>query len=164
MEPVVARRGLGFTLLETLVVLAVVAIGAAFLVPTLSRSDAGVAQQEGRRLAALLQLAADEARTSGRRLAWSAEADGYAFWHRADDAQWVRFPDSSVYRARRLPAGTALLRVRVGAAEVRPGERVLLQPFGFGDALEVTVSGGPARITVRGTPVGRVSVERIHAG
>jgi general secretion pathway protein H len=153
----------GFTLLELVVVLAIVAIASGIFVAGIARGGPSQ-EQEARRLASLLELALAEARASGTAFAWSGEAGGYAFWRRDDAGDWVRFPDTSIYRARALPPGMSVERVALHTGAMRPGERLLLRPAGFADPFDVTLEGPHGRLVVKGSAVGRVTVHRLHAG
>ena len=76
--PAATRRERGFTLIEILVVLAFIA-----LLTGLAALSAGAAgspvTREARRLAATLQLAADESRLQGRVLGLRFQHDGYSY-------------------------------------------------------------------------------------
>lgn len=70
----------GFTLVEMLVVLAIIAVMGSIAVLGLGGADRGAsAQAEARRLAASIQVAADEALVSDRPAALVLDSDGYAF-------------------------------------------------------------------------------------
>lgn len=60
----------GFTLLELLVVMAVIAVGVSLVVLTLPDRDASRLDEEGARLVALLESARAESRTSGVAVVW----------------------------------------------------------------------------------------------
>ncbi len=60
----------GFTLLELLVVLTIVAIGSVAVVLAMPNPDETTLQSEGRRLAALLDSARAQSRTSGHAVTW----------------------------------------------------------------------------------------------
>jgi general secretion pathway protein H len=136
--------------------------------------EATRARTEARRLAALLELALGEARASGRSIAWSPSPDGYEFLRRAEDGEWRGFSADSPYRRRSLPAGVSLGAVRLDAQPLRPGERIVITPYGLGGAIQATIAGGGASITLRGGALGRVTLDRsallheagprIHAG
>ena len=73
------RSSLGFTLIELLVVLALIAVLTG--VAVLSAGNAGSpVTREARRLAASLQLAADESRLQGRVLGLRFGSDGYSYF------------------------------------------------------------------------------------
>jgi type II secretion system protein H len=142
----------GFSLLELLVVVAIIAIVTSALVVNAWPGGAAAADTEGRRLAALLESAMSEARVSGQAIAWTPERDGYSFSRRANDGSWEPFPDASVYRARRL-AGEASLRA----------ERAVLLPYGTATRIEAAISDRDNIIVLRSGAIGRISLERIHA-
>jgi type II secretion system protein H len=142
----------GFTLLELLIAVAIIAIVSSTLVVKAWPDAAASADSEARRLAALLESAISEARTSGQAIAWSPEGSGYAFWRRNAEGAWTHFPEDSVYRPRRLAAG-AVLR----------SERAVLVPYGMAGGIEAAISGGNTTIIIRSGALGRVSLERIHA-
>ena len=150
-----ARRA-GFTLIELLVAMSIVGVLSATLVFVAKPGDATLARKEARRLAALLELALAETRASGRGIAWSPVTGGYAFWRKADDGEWVAFAEDSPFRRRSLPGGTALLDVTVDAQPLAPGERIVLSPYGLSGAIRATLSGGGARVTLRGGALRRI--------
>jgi type II secretion system protein H len=162
----VARtRHAGFTLIELLIAITIVGVLSVMLVIIVAPGDSASARTEARRLAALLELALAEARASGQSIAWSPESGGYSFWRKADDGDWVRFPDGSVYRRRSLPGATQLHDVFADAQALPEGERIVLTPYGFREAFEATMSGGSASFAIRAGVLGRVSVQPdSHAG
>ena len=142
----------GFTLIEILVALIIAGILASTLVTVAWPGDGARAEEEARRLATLLELAAAEARASGRAIAWSPERSAYSFWQRSDDGQWEQFPPASVYGPRLL-----------SAPAVVEGRRAVLAPHGLLSPIEATVSAGNVRIVLQSQALGRVSLQRLHA-
>ena len=165
MEPVAFRaaRRAGFTLIEVLVVLAIMAVVAATVVVMALPGDAEAARTDARRLAALLEAAMREARASGSSIAWSAERQGYAFWQRGEDGDWVLYPRTSLYRSRALAGRTEVARVRVDGRDLAPGERVVFSPHGLRSELAVTLAGAGEQFTIYGDVIGRVSLARVYA-
>ena len=83
---------LGFTLLELLVVVAIIAIASAGVSFALRDSADTQLEREGQRLAALLESARAQSRTSGRPVRWRAVAGGFRFDGLAADVlpqQWL---------------------------------------------------------------------------
>ena len=152
--------GTGFTLIEVMVVVVIVAVLSSMLVIAAMPGDAALADKEARRLAALLELASAEARARGQGIAWSPERDGYSFWQRSDDGDWARFPDTSVYRRRSFGGQTELRDVRMDDRVLPEGDRINMAPYGTRSLFEATITGGNARITLRGGVLGRISLQR----
>jgi type II secretion system protein H len=155
---VARKQHAGFTLLELLIAMCIVGVLSTMLVVIATPGESATARTEARRLGALLELALAEARASGQSIAWSPERSGYSFWRKADDGEWVRFPEGSVYRRRSLPGATELREVFTDAQALPEGERIVLSPYGFRGAFEATMSGGSARFAIRAGVLGRVSV------
>jgi general secretion pathway protein H len=94
-------RARGFTLIEILVVIAILGVAAAAVAFSISTSDARLLQEETARLGALFRIAQNEARISGRALVWEANRDGYRF--RPLDAETARDWSDDILRERRWP-------------------------------------------------------------
>ena len=142
----------GFTLLEMLVAVAIIAIASSALVIHAWPGNAATAEREARRLAALLEAALAEARASGQAIAWAPAPDGYAFLRRSADGGWEHFPRESPFRARQFQAGVELR-----------GERAVLMPYGLAGGFEAAIVGESKRVVLRSELLGRISLERIHA-
>lgn len=69
----------GFTLLELLVVISIMALATAGVGLALRDSGATQLQREGERLAALLESARAQSRASGAAVRWRADAQGFHF-------------------------------------------------------------------------------------
>lgn len=157
-----AAWGKGYTLIEVMVVVVIIAALSAMVVLGVRPDEGAQAEREARRLAALLELSLAEARASGRTIAWSPEGAGYSFWQVSDDGDWARFPDDSIYRRRAFGGTTEFQRVLLDARELAPGDRVILSPYGSRGLIEATIAGGNARFILRGGVVGRISLQRIQ--
>jgi len=128
----------GFTLIEILVVIAILGVAAAAAVLSLSTSDARLLQEETARLGALFRIAQNEARISGRALVWEADAQGYRF--RPLDEEAARDWNDEILRARRWP-------FPVRAVEGGPivfGREPLLEPA----QLRIATAEREARLTL----------------
>lgn len=69
----------GFTLIELMVVLAIVALGTALVSLALPDGDRNVLARDGARLAALLESARAQSRVAGVPVQWRPTASGFAF-------------------------------------------------------------------------------------
>ncbi|MFC5520465.1 prepilin-type N-terminal cleavage/methylation domain-containing protein [Polaromonas jejuensis] len=74
-----ARRSAGFTLLELLIVVAIMAIATAGVGLALRDAPATSLEREAQRLAALLESARAQSRMSASPVRWRATATGFAF-------------------------------------------------------------------------------------
>lgn len=158
MRASLRSRASGFTLIEVLVVVAIIAAASAILVLAASPSDATRARNEARRLAALLELALAEARAGGQSIAWAPVAAGYAFYRRGEDGEWREFEADNAYRRRTLPEGVVLRDVMIESRPLREGERVVLTPYGLAGTIVATIAAANASFKLRGGPLGRVSL------
>ncbi len=102
------RTAAGFTLLELMVVLVIVGIVLTFVTLSVGGDRRGEQlDREARRLAALLELASEEAVLKSRQLAVRFERDGYLFL-RLQGGQWLALAEDPQLRERRLPDGVRL--------------------------------------------------------
>jgi len=69
----------GYTLIELLLVVALVGIAASVAAMSVRGDERYRLREEGDRLSALFRMAASEARISGRTLVWEADLSGYRF-------------------------------------------------------------------------------------
>lgn len=98
----------GFTLIELMVVLLIIGLTVGFV--TLSINTGGAARQteeEARRLAALIELARQEAVLRSQELAIEFRRDGYRFLRLAEQ-KWLPLGDDELLRQRALPSGIEL--------------------------------------------------------
>jgi general secretion pathway protein H len=157
-RPPGAAVGRGFTLIELLVVLVLVAIGASVVTLALRDADASRLEEEGARLAALLEGARAEARAAGLAVRWlPARAEGGAGAEGAagaGDFRFVGLPAALHLPSRWLDAGTSAQVVGsnalvLGPDAILPAQRVVLSR---GDRrLEVATDGlAPFAVVVQG--------------
>ena len=85
-----AHASRGFTLLELMVVVAIVALATAGVSLALRDSNATQLEQEGLRLSALLESARAQSRTSGVPLQWRSTGGGFEFLGMATPSPNVR--------------------------------------------------------------------------
>ncbi len=141
----------GFTLMELLVVLVIIALGVSTAVIALRPDPRGMVREEGERLAVLLGLASEESSLGGTAIAWVGGVDGYEFQAReltdlGPDWQVIRGDD--LLHPRRLPNGTTIRGIRLDGKALEPGQRVALGNRGALElVIEIGLGDARARIT-----------------
>ena len=162
-RPVVGRQPVspgehGFTLIEILVVLAILGIAAGLAAVTLDRDDRGIAEREAKRLAGALEHAAAAAQWRSETLGVSADGGGYRFWRRGSDNRWSPVADDDVLASRSLPPGVGVTPLVYAGAAVPPDAILPFRPSGRNEpyTLALTVTGWQALVSA--DPLNRVRV------
>lgn len=110
-EPAAASRG--FTLVEMLVVLVMLGVLASLVAVSISGDTRRDAIDETERLKLVLELAVQEAHTSGRAIAFVPESGGYRFVQADLERRWRPITDDEYLRPRRLVSGMRVDRILV---------------------------------------------------
>jgi len=140
----------GFTLVELMVVLAIMALAATAIVLTIPGEERTV-RSEADRLAARLAAARDVAVIEGRSVSVSFAPSGYGFERRIE-GNWQPLPGRAFER-RNWPGG-----VRFVAGDGQAVTRVLFDRIGTSSTPQALVlAGGDAREIVRISAMGEVS-------
>jgi type II secretion system protein H len=142
----------GFTLIELMVVMVIIAVGISVAVIALRPDNRGVVRQEGGRLAALLGLANEESGINGTPLAWIGNEGGYEFLARELTDQgpdWTVIRGDDLLHPRQLPTGTYIRNIQVDGQTLGFGQRVSLGNQATHD-LSVEIALGEDRVRVTG--------------
>lgn len=117
------RAQRGYTLVELLVVLAVIGIMLGLVSLSIAPDRQAQLKRDAERLETLFALAAEEAQLSSHAIAWRGDASGYAFFRRDGDG-WRPMPGDAQFRARAwdlAPMRLTLVASDVTRWDVRPG-------------------------------------------
>ncbi len=153
----------GFTLIEILVVLAIIGIMAGLAGVRMMPDDDRTVHGEAQRLALLLEQARDQAVASGEPIAFSVEQRGYRFWSLDADNQWVPHGGDELLRDRPLADDVRLAALRVNQASLAAGERLLFLPSGGNAPFTADLALNAAHARIRGDSLGRVRIETREA-
>jgi len=154
-----ARRYRGFTLVEILVVVVIIAITAGLAALAFDGDDRGTAAREARRFAGALEHASARAQWRAETLGVSAEGDGWRFWRRdADATRWLPFSGDDVLDAHRLPAGMAVAPLSYAGKDLPADAIVPLRASGRNEPYAFVLTGRTSRIVLAADPLNRVTV------
>jgi len=163
-----SRLSTGFTLIEILVVVVILAVLAAALVLSTAGSGRRQLEREGEQVRALIAYACEQAELSGREIGVSVGTDGFQFSRQEQDA-WLPLREGEL-RPRHWIGGTAATLSRDGAraevAAVFP-EKPQLMCFSSGELtpfrLDLALGEVPGRVRIEGDPTGAVSLAVVDA-
>jgi general secretion pathway protein H len=145
-----------FTLIEMLVVLVIAGLFVT-LVSSIARPDEkALLRGEAERLAQLFDVAATEARLTGKTIAWTGDAAGYRFLRLRDESTWTPIGESETLRARSLPYGMSISALRVENVPVHSALKLEFPGYGPALSFVVGMSMGTQRYQIIGSPVGQV--------
>jgi len=152
------RAARGFTLIEMLVVLMIMGLFVGLVSAITQPDDRALLKLEAERLSRLLDFATNEARLTGKYIAWTGEDSGYRFWRAGDDGTWMEIREGELLRERTLPQGMAISAFRVEYMRPQGAMRLEFAPQGSALAFTIGLALGAARYTVNGSPVGELRV------
>jgi general secretion pathway protein H len=149
----------GFTLIEILVVCAIIAILLGLAIVRLDASDARRLAGSADDLSRQLEAARDESVIRGQRLAFSSDGQGYQFWlSDSGRNEWIALPPSDPISSRKFPDGIALSALRINGLARPLGERIVFSISGITEPFTLTLSGGASRVDVVADALGRIEI------
>jgi len=161
----------GFTLIEMLVVVAIVGVLSVAVALSVTPDSRRAATADAQRLALLLEAAMLEGQAGRRQLAMSANADGYSFWVAENTPQrvrnWQPLTDDEYFHMRRLSAGLHIARIDIDGQTLPEGGLLIFRrgdPPLFRIALEGSGSAPLDPVELRSLPNGRVEMRAPSSG
>jgi len=156
----------GFTLIEIMVVLLIIAITIGMVGVNLQRGDNNRVQEEADRIVILLQAAREEAILQGQVFAVQFSQDGYRFLRLNNKGKLEQIEKDDVLSPRSLPDGVTLSFTLDGAAaDTEAG--LILDPSGSFIPFVLTLRAGEAEWQALGLANGKIQskpLEALHAG
>jgi len=156
----------GFTLIEIMVVLLIIAITLGMVGINLQRGDNNRVQEEADRIVILLQAAREEAILQGQVFAVQFNTDGYRFLRLNNKGKLELIEKDDVLSPRELPEGITLSFTMDGAvADTEAG--LILDPSGSFIPFVLTLRAGEATWQALGLANGKIQSkppEPLHAG
>lgn len=148
----------GFTLLEVLVVVAILGLAAALGYATLEGDDRGTLDREARRFAGALEYATQRAQFHHETLGVSAHGQAVRFWIRGADGRWIAVTGDDALAPRFLPAPVAAAAIAYGGREVPDDTVIPLRPSGRNEPFAFALQAGAFSATVSADPLNRVAI------
>jgi general secretion pathway protein H len=154
------RRQGAFTLIEILVVMAIIAIAASVAVLAYDGSDRDRAGREARRFAGALEHAAARAQARAETLGVSAADGAWRFWRRdPDSGRWQPLADDdAVLAAHTLPEPMRVAPTMYSGREIAPDTIVPFRPTGRNEPFTFELTSRDARLLLAGDPLNRIAV------
>lgn len=154
MRPTSATGSRGFTLLEVLVVVAIVGLVVAVAAVNLFPADEEVARRETGLLALQLESARDDAWFGGRPVAVSVEEQQLRYWKLGTDRTWQ--PDPA--RGANLHEGLRVTAVQLDGEALGAGGKLIFLPDGLGIPFRMAVEVRGLARAIEGDPAGAIRV------
>ncbi len=152
------RRPRGFTLVEILVVLVIVALVGGLALVTLERDERRVAVREAKRFAGALEFAAARAQARNETLGVSADRT-IRFWRREPSGErWLPL-DDDVLGARILPQPLLATPLSYAGQRVAANTIVPLRASGRNEPFAFALASPAWLVVLAADPLNRVSIE-----
>lgn len=149
-------RQRGFTLIEILVVLAILGVTLGLVRINAMPDDGETLRNEAVRLALLIEQAANEARAKGTTFACVIDKRGYYFLQK-NQKVWEEVKDD-ILRPRLWPEDVMVIGLKIDGQANINGQRILLSSSGYNSAFVVELKLNRHRVAIGGTTTGRIRV------
>jgi general secretion pathway protein H len=155
----IAKRSAGFTLIEILVVVLILAIAAGVAVATIGNDERGVVRREAQRFGGALEYAARRAQWRNETLGVNAAGREIRFWRRNDDGTtWTLVRDDDVIAPRTVPESIEVTAVTYAGRRLAPNVIVPLRPSGRNEPSTFALTASANEVDVALDPLNRVTI------
>jgi general secretion pathway protein H len=152
------RRGRGFTLVEILVVLVIIALVGGLALVTLERDERRLAAREAKRFAGALEFAAARAQARNETLGVSGDRT-IRFWRREPSGErWLPL-DDDVLGARVLPEPLLATPLSYAGQRIAANTIVPLRASGRNEPFAFTLASPAWLVVLAADPLNRVSID-----
>jgi type II secretion system protein H len=153
------RASAGFTLIEMLVVVLILAVAAGVAVATLGTDERGGLRREAQRLGGALEYAAQRAQVRNETLGVDATGRDIRFWRRNDDGTtWTLLRDDDVLAPRRVPDSMHVAALAYAGRRLAPNVIVPLRASGRNEPSAYALRTQAAEVDVALDPLNRVTI------
>ncbi len=154
-----SRRSSGFTLIEILVVVVIIAVIVGLASVQLMRGPGDVVRDESEHLALLLRAAREEAILQGRVFAFGAGRESYRFLRLERNGRLKVASADDLFRPQRMPPGVVIEALQIEGAGEAAQDGVVFLPSGELPAFRIVLRSGGARWSVIGAPDGTIRAQ-----
>ncbi|WP_338846606.1 GspH/FimT family pseudopilin [Massilia sp. W12] len=150
------RQQAAFTLLELMVVMAIIGLMLGVVSFNAMPSDRQLLQRDAERIALLLQTARDEAIVRNRQIMFEANGQQYYFRMR-ENGQWVAIPKDDMLKDREFERPG--IRLSMQPAPADGGSRIIFGREPVDKPFVLTLASGEVSASIRADGIGHFTVE-----
>jgi len=154
-----SRLPRGFTLIEILVVCAIVAVMLGLVMVRLDQSDSNRLERAAEDLTRQLEAARDESVIRGQSVAFSSDGHGYQFWLADPERnEWIALTASDTIGSRQFSNGIELSALRINGLTRPLGERIVFSLAGITEPFTLTLAKGALQVHISADALARIEV------
>ncbi len=155
------KKSLGFTLIEILIVMVIMAIMLALVAANIRPDDKQALREEAKRLALLMEHSRDEALATGHSIGWGVDGTHYRFYQYAKP-DWAPLTNDQVLRERDFSAQIQLNDLEINHQKAPLDNLVVFTPSGMNLPFRVVLDLKGERIGISGDHLGKISLNAIN--